>query len=66
MTEVEKAWHGLGPSAVILEDEGEEGFMPIAALSGSNVYLRQSDSLIVMTREVASKLAAYLLEGEEK
>ncbi len=52
--------HGLGPSAVILRDEGDGGFMPIAFLAGEVVYLSQSDSLVVMTREVARQLADVL------
>lgn len=56
--------HGLGPHATVLEDNGDGGFMPVTVLVGSNTYIKQAGRLIVVTRDVAKRLAGALAPTE--
>ena len=55
----ERMEHGLGPHATVIED-GEDGFWPVAALFGEDVYLQQGPSQIFMSRDQAQLVASVI------
>lgn len=52
--------HGLGPHAIVIEGQGIDAFMPVAALSGNLVYLKQGAAQITMDQPMWRDLTAAL------
>jgi hypothetical protein len=50
----------LGPHSVMVEGEDENSFMPVYALAGNLVYLKQGDAQVTMTRAMWRDLIASL------
>lgn len=48
----------LGPHSVMVEGEDENSFMPVYALAGNQVYIKQGDAQVTMTRAMWRDLLA--------